>query len=63
MLPITDGFRITVLNTPSGVASQGWTHVSGDTSTFYWNTQPVEKYRNIHTGEVVEENVYTIVSI
>ncbi len=57
-LPITDGFRITVLNTPSGVASQGWTQVSGDTSTFYWNTKPNEKY--IGSAEVVQEDVYTI---
>ncbi|MEN8192931.1 MAG: hypothetical protein ABFS12_08945 [Bacteroidota bacterium] len=59
-LPITDGFRLTVLDVPSGVASQGWTTVNGDTSTFYWNTQPVEKYREITTGEVVSEMVYTI---
>jgi len=59
-LPITDGFRLTILNTPSGVASQSWTTVNGDTSTFYWNTQPVERYRDITTGEVVSEFVYTI---
>lgn len=57
-LPITDGFRITVLNTPSGVASQGWTYVSGDTSTFYWNTKPAKKY--IGSAEVIQETVYTI---
>ena len=57
-LPITDGFRITVLNTPSGVAYQGWTNVSGDTSTFYWNTKPVAKY--VGSAEVINETVYTI---
>ena len=57
-LPITDGFRITVLNTPSGIASQEWTLVSGDTSTFYWNTKPNAKY--IGSAEVVQEDVYTI---
>lgn len=59
-LPITDGFRLTVLNTPSGIASQGWTKVNGDTSTFYWNTSPVEKYADITTGEVASEFIYTI---
>jgi hypothetical protein len=57
-LPIKDGFRLTVLNTPSGVASQSWTLVNGDTSTFYWNTKPASRY--IGSPEVVQEFVYTI---
>ena len=57
-LPITNGFRITVLNTPSGIASQEWTYVSGDTSTFYWNTKPAERY--VGSPEVVQETVYTL---
>jgi len=57
-LPITDGFRITVLNTPSGVASQEWTLVSGDSSTFYWDTKPASRY--VGSAEVVQETVYTL---
>ncbi|MCF6270522.1 MAG: hypothetical protein L3J41_12480 [Melioribacteraceae bacterium] len=59
-LPITDGFRLTVYDSPSGVASQGWTTVNGDTSTFYWNTSPVDKYKDVTTGEVISEFIYTI---
>ncbi len=57
-LPITDGFRITVLNTPSGVSFQGWTSVNGDTSTFQWSTKPVDKY--IGDMQTAQEDVYTI---
>ena len=57
-LPVTDGFRLTVLNTPSGVASIGWTKVNGDTSTFYWNTKPVERW--IGDPATVQEDVYTV---
>ena len=57
-LPITDGFRITALNTPSGVAFQGWTLVQTDTSTFQWTTKPVERY--IGDRQTVQELVYTI---
>jgi len=57
-LPITDGFRITALNTPSGVAFQGWTLVQGDTSTFQWTTKPVARY--IGDRQTVQELVYTI---
>ena len=57
-LPVTDGFRLTVLNTPSGVEFVGWTKVNGDTSTFYWNTKPVERY--IGDPSVVQEDVYTV---
>ncbi len=57
-LPVTDGFRLTVLNTPSGASFVGWTHVNADTSTFYWNTKPHERY--IGSQEVVQEEVYTV---
>lgn len=57
-LPITDGFRLTALNTPSGVAFQGWTLVNKDTSTFQWTTKPVSKYLN--DRQTVQEVVYTI---
>lgn len=57
-LPITDGFRLTVLNTASGVEFVGWTKVNNDTSTFYWNTKPVDKY--IGDASVVQEEVYTV---
>ena len=57
-LPVTDGFRLTVLNSPSGVASIGWTKVKGDTSTFYWNTKPVERW--IGDPATAQEEVYTV---
>lgn len=57
-LPVTDGFRLTALNTPSGVAFQGWTLVHNDTSTFQWSTKPVPKYLN--DRQTVQEIVYTI---
>lgn len=38
-LPVVDGFRLTVQNTPTGVEFIGWTKVSGDTSTFDWRTE------------------------
>ena len=57
-LPVTDGFRLTVLNSPSGTEFTGWTKVNGDTSTFYWNTKPVEKY--IGDQSVVQEDIYTV---
>jgi hypothetical protein len=57
-LPVTDGFRLTVLNSPSGTEFTGWTKVNGDTSTFYWNTKPVEKY--IGDQSVVQEEIYTV---
>ncbi len=37
-IPVVDGFRIVLLNTPSGVRSMDWTFVNGDTSTFQWWT-------------------------
>ena len=57
-LPVTDGFRLTVLNSPSGTAFIGWTKVNSDTSTFYLNTKPVQRY--IGSPEVVQEEVYTV---
>lgn len=57
-LPVTDGFRLTVLNTPSGASFTGWTLVNSDTSTFYWNTKPHERY--IGNQQVIQEEVYTV---
>jgi hypothetical protein len=57
-LPITDGFRLTVLNSPSGTEFVGWTKVNGDTSTFYWNTKPVERW--VGNPMVIQEEVYTL---
>jgi len=57
-LPVTDGFRLTVLNTLSGAEFVGWTKVNGDTSTFYWNTKPVERY--VGNPQVIQEEVYTV---
>ncbi|HQF44101.1 MAG TPA: hypothetical protein PK073_14420, partial [Ignavibacteriaceae bacterium] len=57
-LPVTDGFRLVALNTPSGVAFQGWTLVHEDTSTFQWSTKPVAKY--IGDLQTAQEEVYTI---
>ncbi len=37
-IPVTDGFRLTLLNCGSGVKSMGWTAVSADTCTFQWWT-------------------------
>jgi photosystem II stability/assembly factor-like uncharacterized protein len=41
-----------------GAEFVGWTKVNGDTSTFYWNTKPVERY--IGDFSVIQEEVYTI---
>jgi photosystem II stability/assembly factor-like uncharacterized protein len=41
-----------------GTEFVGWTKVNGDTSTFYWNTKPVERY--IGDFSVIQEEVYTI---
>ena len=57
-LPVTDGFRLTVLNSPSGTEFVGWTKVNGDTSTFYWNTKPVERW--IGDQATIQEEVYTV---
>lgn len=37
-IPVIDGFRLTLLNSGSGIKSMGWTSVSGDTCTFDWWT-------------------------
>ena len=57
-LPIVDGFRLTVLNSPSGIEFIGWTKVHNDTCTFDWRTGPVEKYKN--RLDVVPETIYSI---
>lgn len=59
-LPIVDGFRLTVLNSPSGVESIGWTKVKGDTCTFDWRTKPVPKYRGRPAGQIIPETIYTL---
>jgi hypothetical protein len=56
-LPIIDGFRLTVYNSPSGVESIGWTKVKGDTCTFDWRTKPVPKYQG--RRDIVPETIYT----
>lgn len=35
-IPVTDGFRLTLLNAGTGVKLMEWTKVNGDTSTFEW---------------------------
>ena len=57
-LPVTDGFRLTIQNSPEGAEFVGWTKVNGDTSTFYWNTKPVERY--IGRADVIPETIYTV---
>ena len=37
-IPVTDGFRLTLLNAGTGVKLMKWTKVNGDTSTFQWWT-------------------------
>ena len=50
-LPVIDGFRLTVVNTPSGIEFIGWTNVLGDTCTFDWYTEK----RTDNFQEVEEE--------
>jgi len=57
-LPVTDGFRLTVLNSPEGTEFAGWTLVNNDTTTFYWNTKPVERW--IGDPATVQEEIYTV---
>ncbi len=57
-LPIVDGFRLTVQNSPSGAESIGWTKVKNNTCTFDWRTSPVDKYKN--RLDIVPETIYTI---
>lgn len=56
-LPVIDGFRLTVLNCPSGVESIGWTKVKGQPSTFDWRTSPVAQYKN--RLDIVPETIYS----
>jgi len=56
-LPIVDGFRLTVSNSPSGIQSIGWTKVQKDTCTFDWRTGPVAKYKG--RLDIVPETIYT----
>jgi len=48
-IPVVNGFRLTLLNTESGVKSLGWTKVSGDTCTFTWWTGYVGSMGPIYT--------------
>ncbi len=57
-LPVVDGFRLTVLNSPSGTEFMGWTKVSGDTCTFDWRTKQKPKYEG--RPDVVAETIYTV---
>lgn len=53
-LPIVDGFRITVQNTPLGIKEFGWTKVQHDTSTFDW------RYKSINPdlgGQLIQEDI------
>jgi hypothetical protein len=59
-LPVIDGFRLTVLNSPSGVEFIGWTKVNGDTCTFDWRTKSALKYRDRPPTQVLQETVYTV---
>jgi len=52
-LPVVDGFRITVQNTPLGIKEFGWTKVSTDTSTFDWRYKSVDP----SSGMLVQEDV------
>lgn len=56
-LPVVDGFRLTVLNSPSGVEFIGWTKVNSDTCTFDWRTKPKPKYEG--RQDIVPETIYT----
>jgi len=40
-----------------GTEFVGWTKVNGDTSTFYWNTKPVERWRG--DMATLQEEIYT----
>ncbi len=55
-LPVVDGFRLTIQDSPTGVKSLGWTNVTTDTCTFDW------RYHSIDPSSpmLVQENVCTI---
>ncbi|MFZ4619192.1 MAG: hypothetical protein ACOYNS_01425 [Bacteroidota bacterium] len=57
-IPIVDGFRLTVKNSPAGVRSIGWTKVNAETSTFDWRTAPIPKYKSLGS-QIVQETIYT----
>ncbi|MBN1351480.1 hypothetical protein JXJ21_18835 [candidate division KSB1 bacterium] len=57
-LPIVDGFRLTLQNSPSGIEFIGWVRVKGDTCTFDWRTGPTEALAN--DPMVVDEYIYTV---
>ncbi len=48
-IPAIDGFRLTLLNSGSGVKFLGWTSVAGDTCTFDWWTGYVGSMGPIYT--------------
>ena len=55
-LPVKDGFRLIVQNSPAGVRSLGWTKVLADTCTFDW------RYRSIDPSmgdQLIQEDVST----
>jgi len=56
-LPVIDGFRLTLVNTPSGIEFIGWSKVLGDTCTFDWRTGPAESM--LDNPMVVQETIYT----
>jgi hypothetical protein len=41
-IPVTEGFRLTLLDAPSGIKTRRWTRVLGDTCTFDWWTAKKE---------------------
>ncbi|MCF8242965.1 MAG: hypothetical protein K9J16_16435 [Melioribacteraceae bacterium] len=57
-LPIVDGFRLTVFDSPAGVEFIGWTKIHGDTCTFDWRTGPIEKYQG--RQDIVPETIYSV---
>ncbi len=57
-LPIVDGFRLTVQNSPSGVETIGWTKVKGDTCNFDWRTSQLPKFKN--AKDAIPETIFTI---
>jgi hypothetical protein len=59
-LPVIDGFRLTVQNSPSGAEFIGWTKVNGDTCTFDWRTKAVPQYQNRPPTQVIQETIYTV---
>jgi hypothetical protein len=48
-IPVVHGFRLTLLNSESGVKSLGWTKVNEDTCTFQWWTGYVGSMGPVYT--------------